>query len=79
MRSPLFGEFMGTMVMILLGDGVVASVVLKKTRAENAGWIVVTTAWAFAVLCGILTAFVCGSPDAHLNPRHHPRNVDKRE
>ena len=68
MRSPLFGEFMGTMVMILLGDGVVASVVLKRTKAENAGWIVIATAWAFAVLCGILTAFVCGSPDAHLNP-----------
>lgn len=68
MRSPLFGEFMGTMVMILLGDGVVAGVVLKKTKAENAGWLVVTTAWAFAVLCGILTSFVCGSPDAHLNP-----------
>jgi glycerol uptake facilitator protein len=68
MRSPLFGEFMGTMVMILLGDGVVASVLLKKTKAENAGWIVITTGWAFAVLCGILTAFVCGSPDAHLNP-----------
>lgn len=59
---------MGTMVMILLGDGVVAGVVLKKTKAENAGWLAITTAWAFAVLCGILTSFVCGSPDAHLNP-----------
>src|SRR6266568_4866600 len=68
MRSPYFGEFMGTMIMILLGDGVVAGVLLKRSKAENAGWMVVTTAWAFAVLCGIFTAIVCGSPDAHLNP-----------
>ena len=64
----MFGEFMGTMVMILLGDGVVASVLLKRTKAENAGWMVVTTGWAFAVLAGIFTATACGSPDAHLNP-----------
>jgi glycerol uptake facilitator protein len=68
MRSPFFGEFMGTMVMILLGDGVVAGVLLKRSKAENSGWLVITTAWAFAVLCGILTAGLCGSPDAHLNP-----------
>ncbi|HVJ08630.1 MAG TPA: MIP/aquaporin family protein [Acidisarcina sp.] len=67
-RSPMFGEFMGTMVMILLGDGVVASVLLKRTKAENAGWMVIVTGWAFAVLAGIFTAVVCGSPDAHLNP-----------
>ncbi len=68
MRSPYFGEFMGTMVMILLGNGVVAGVLLKRSKAENSGWMVITTAWAFAVLCGIFTAAVCGSPDAHLNP-----------
>ncbi|MFT4112054.1 MIP/aquaporin family protein [Silvibacterium sp.] len=67
-RSPLLGEFMGTMMMILLGDGVVAGVVLKRTKAENAGWMVVTTAWGFAVLCGIFTAMLFGSKDAHLNP-----------
>lgn len=56
------------MVMILLGDGVVAGVLLKRTKAENAGWLAITTAWAFAVLCGIFTANLFGSADAHLNP-----------
>jgi glycerol uptake facilitator protein len=68
MRSPMLGEFMGTMIMILLGDGVVAGVLLKKSKAESAGWMVITTGWAFAVLCGIFTAMLFGSNDAHLNP-----------
>ncbi len=68
MRSPFFGEFMGTLVMILLGDGVVAGVLLKRSKAENSGWMVITTGWAFAVLGGIFTAVLCGSVDAHLNP-----------
>ena len=67
-RSPMFGEFMGTMILVLLGDGVVASVVLKRTKAENAGWMVIVTGWAFAVMAGVFTALLCGSPDAHLNP-----------
>jgi glycerol uptake facilitator protein len=68
MRSPFFGEFMGTLMLILLGDGVVAGVLLKRSKAENSGWMVITTAWGLAVLCGILVANLCGSPDAHLNP-----------
>lgn len=68
MRSPLLGEFMGTLVMILLGDGVVAGVLLRRSKAENGGWIVIVTGWAFAVLCGIFTAVLFGSPDAQLNP-----------
>jgi glycerol uptake facilitator protein len=68
MRSPFFGEFMGTLIMILLGDGVVAGVLLKRSKAENSGWMVITTGWAFAVLAGIFTAVLCGSVDAHLNP-----------
>jgi glycerol uptake facilitator protein len=68
MHSPLFGEFMGTMVLILLGDGVVAGVLLKKSKAENSGWMVITAAWALAVMCGVFTAIACGSPEAHLNP-----------
>jgi glycerol uptake facilitator protein len=68
MRSPLFGEFMGTMVLMLLGDGVVAGVLLKRSKAENGGWMVITTAWGFAVLCGIFVSNLCGSADAHLNP-----------
>jgi glycerol uptake facilitator protein len=59
---------MGTFILILLGDGVVAGVLLKRSKAENAGWLVITTAWAFAVLCGIFTAMLFGSPDGHLNP-----------
>jgi glycerol uptake facilitator protein len=68
MRSPFLGEFMGTLIMILLGDGVVAGVLLKRSKAENSGWLVITTGWALAVLCGIFTAQLFGSPDAHLNP-----------
>ena len=41
MASPLFGEFMGTLVLILLGDGVVANVLLKKSKGENSGWMVI--------------------------------------
>ena len=68
LRSPYLGEFMGTFMMMLLGDGVVAAVVLKRTKAENSGWLVITTGWCFAVLCGIFTANLFGSADAHLNP-----------
>lgn len=68
MISPLLGEFLGTLVLILLGDGVVAAVLLKKSKAENSGWIVITAGWAFAVMCGVITAIACGSADAHLNP-----------
>src|SRR5437660_12883941 len=68
MPSPILGEFMGTFVMILLGDGVVAGVLLRRSKAEGGGWLVITTGWAFAVMAGIFTAVACGSPDAHLNP-----------
>jgi glycerol uptake facilitator protein len=68
LRSPMLGEFMGTAVLILLGGGANAGILLKKSKAENAGWLALTAAWAFAVLCGIFTALLFGSPDAHLNP-----------
>ncbi len=68
MTSPFLGEFMGTAVLILLGNGVVANVLLKKSKGEGGGWIVISAGWAFAVLCGVLTAIACGSSDAHLNP-----------
>ena len=68
MNSPFVGEFAGTLVLILLGDGVIANVLLKRSKAEGAGWMVITTAWGLAVLCGILTAIAFGSPDAHINP-----------
>lgn len=68
MHSPFVGEFAGTLVLILLGDGVVANVLLKRSKAEGAGWMVITTGWGFAVLCGIFTAVAFGSTDAHINP-----------
>ncbi|MGA2420271.1 MAG: MIP/aquaporin family protein [Candidatus Acidiferrum sp.] len=68
MHSPLFGEFMGTMVLILFGDGVVACVLLKKSKGEGSGWMVITTGWGLAVLAGIFVAIACGSPGAHINP-----------
>src|SRR6266446_1404109 len=68
MTSPVLGEFLGTMILVLLGDGVVAAVLLKRSKAEGAGWIVITSGWAFAVMAGVFTAIACGSGDAHLNP-----------
>jgi glycerol uptake facilitator protein len=68
MTSPLLGEFLGTMILILLGDGVVAAVLLKRSKAEGGGWMVITAGWAFGVMAGVFTAIACGSSDAHLNP-----------
>lgn len=68
MTSPWLGEFLGTLILVLLGDGVVAAVLLKKSKAEGSGWIVITAGWAFAVMCGVFTAIACGSSGAHLNP-----------
>ncbi|MBI3478164.1 MAG: aquaporin family protein [Acidobacteria bacterium] len=68
MHGPLLGEFMGTLVLVLLGDGVVANVLLKKSKGENSGWIVISTGWAMAVVAGIFTAIAFGSPGAHINP-----------
>jgi glycerol uptake facilitator protein len=67
-HSVWLGEFFGTFILVLLGTGVNASVSLRKCYAENAGWMVVTSGWAFAVLCGVLTAQAFGSAGAHLNP-----------
>jgi glycerol uptake facilitator protein len=68
MLAKCFGEFMGTLILILLGDGVVANVLLKRSKAEGAGWMVITSGWAFAVMAGVFTSIACGSRDAHLNP-----------
>ena len=68
MTSPFLGELLGTMILILLGNGVVAGVLLKRSKAEGAGWMVITTGWALAVMAGVFTAIACGSSDAHLNP-----------
>ena len=68
MTSPFLGEFLGTMILILLGDGVVAGVLLKRSKAEAGGWMVITAGWAFAVMAGVFTSIACGSSDAYLNP-----------
>jgi glycerol uptake facilitator protein len=59
-------EWLGTMVLILLGDGVCAGNSLNKTKGQGGGWIVITLAWGFAVMCGV---FIAGPySGAHLNP-----------
>ncbi|EKF50887.1 MIP/aquaporin family protein [Lactococcus garvieae] len=62
----LLGEFLGTFILILLGNGIVSGVVLNKTKATGAGWVAITLGWGFAVMMGV---YVSGfmSP-AHLNP-----------
>jgi len=62
-----WGELLGTMTMILLGNGVVAGVSLKGSYGEGAGWIAITTGWGLAVICAVLVALAVGS-NAHLNP-----------
>jgi glycerol uptake facilitator protein len=68
MTSPFLGEFMGTLTLILLGDGVVACVLLNKSKGQNGGWMVITTAWGFAVTFGVYVAVAFGSKEAFLNP-----------
>lgn len=69
MLSPsVLGEFVGTMVLILLGNGVVGGVLLNRSKAEGAGWLAITTGWALAVFAGVAVAISIGDSDAHLNP-----------
>jgi glycerol uptake facilitator protein len=68
MHSVWFGEFLGTLVLVLLGNGVCAGVTLRKSYAADSGWMVITTGWALAVLCGVLVAQAFGSSGANLNP-----------
>lgn len=64
--SEFTAELIGTMFVILLGNGVVANVVLKGTKGNNAGWMVITTGWALAVFVGVVIAGPFSG--AHLNP-----------
>lgn len=66
--TNLFGEFFGTMVLIIFGGGVVANCLLKKSKAEGGGWIVITAGWAFGVIMGVFSAIATGAPQADLNP-----------
>ena len=65
MDSVFVSEMIGTALLVLFGDGVVAAVVLSKSKANAGGWIVITTGWAMAVLIGVFAASYSG---AHINP-----------
>lgn len=65
MLSNFISELLGTFMLVLLGNGVVAGVVLAKTKSNNSGWVVISLGWGFAVLMGILVGFPSGG---HLNP-----------
>ncbi len=64
--NVLVGELIGTMILVLLGDGVVANVVLAKSKGHNSGWIVITAGWGFAVAIAV---YVSGwASGGHINP-----------
>jgi glycerol uptake facilitator protein len=60
------GEFIGTMILIILGDGVVAGVLLRNSKAENSGWIVITFGWGLAVAVAVYCVYQFST--AHINP-----------
>ena len=64
--TPFFAELIGTMILILLGNGVVANVVLKRTKGNGTGWMVITTGWGLAVFAAVVVAAPYSG--AHLNP-----------
>ena len=64
--TPFVAEIIGTALLLLLGDGVVANVVLKGTKGENSGWIVITWGWAMAVFTAVFV--VAAFSGAHINP-----------
>jgi glycerol uptake facilitator protein len=66
--AAVVGEFVGTMVLILLGNGVVGGVLLSRSKAEGAGWMAITTGWGLAVFAGVAVSISIGDVDAHLNP-----------
>ena len=66
LTTKMLLEFIGTLVLILLGDGVVACVSLNESKGQGAGWVVVTLAWGLAVMAGVLIAGPYTG--AHLNP-----------
>jgi glycerol uptake facilitator protein len=64
--TPFLGELIGTALLITLGGGVVANVLLSKTKGNNGGWIVIAFGWAMAVYVGVFVA--APYSNAHLNP-----------
>lgn len=64
--SPYVAELVGTMLLVLLGDGVVANVVLNRSKGQNSGWIVITAGWGLAVMVAVYSVGTISG--AHLNP-----------
>ncbi|HEY4337265.1 MAG TPA: MIP/aquaporin family protein [Puia sp.] len=64
--TPFLGEFTGTAMLVILGQGVVANVVLNKTKGQNSGWIVISFGWGMAVFVGVYSS--AAASGAHLNP-----------
>ncbi len=66
--TNLLGEFIGTMVLVTFGDGLVACALLNKSKGQNAGWIHITVGWGAAVVMGVFAAIAMGAPQADINP-----------
>src|SRR5437016_1798015 len=64
--TPAIAEFIGTTLLVTFGNGVVANVVLSRTKGNNSGWIVITAGWALAVFVGVFSSQAASG--AHLNP-----------
>ena len=64
--NPLIAEFIGTALLVIFGNGVVANVVLARTKGNNSGWIVITAGWGLAVFVGVFSSQ--SASGAHLNP-----------
>ncbi len=64
----LFGEFFGTLVLIVFGCGVCANMSLTKSKGQGGGWICIAVGWGFAVTLGVFTATTLGAPQGDLNP-----------
>src|SRR5207245_5631920 len=64
--STYLAEFIGTAILVTFGNGVVANVVLSRTKGNNSGWIVITAGWALAVFVGVFSSQAASG--AHLNP-----------
>jgi glycerol uptake facilitator protein len=66
MKNPFIAELIGTMLLIIFGDGVVANVLLNKSKGQNSGWIAIATGWAMAVAVGVYASWPISG--AHINP-----------
>jgi glycerol uptake facilitator protein len=64
--SPFVAQIIGTMILVVLGDGVVANVLLNKSKGQGSGWIVITTGWGLGVAVAVYS--IRGLSEAHINP-----------